>query len=181
MAAVEAGVGVAGAGFGVFEDGANDCLHVSADVVAVVGEDGGDARDVGRAGITGDEVLDELPADEGADVGVGEDVGECAGEVLLRGLAGGEGGAVEEDLGGGVVGAFDGGHGRVVIGSAVGKLGRRATGGGGVGPSGIGAGEGLDLGFGVDGMGLPEESSWRVPSGLSRSMPVEKSCMSSRA
>ena len=123
VAAVGSGVGVAGAGFGIFEDGANDGLHVSADAAAVVGEDGGDAGDVGGAGIAGDQMLDELAADERADVGVGEDVGQRAGEILLGGLAGRQDGAVEENLGGGVMCAFDGGHGGVVVGGVVGKLG----------------------------------------------------------
>ena len=51
MAAGSVGIGVAGAGFLVDEDGGDDGLHVAADVVAVVGEDCGDARDVGRAGV----------------------------------------------------------------------------------------------------------------------------------
>jgi hypothetical protein len=62
-------------------------LHVAAHAGAVVGEDSGHARDVRRAGIAGDQMLDQLAADERADVGVVEDVGQRAGQVHLGGLA----------------------------------------------------------------------------------------------
>ena len=98
MAAVVEGVGVSRAGFFVFENGSDDGLHIASDAAAVVGEDGGDAGNIGRARVALDEMLDQLPADEGAYIRVVEDIGERAVEVLFGGLAGGKHGAVEDGL-----------------------------------------------------------------------------------
>src|SRR5881398_406091 len=92
-----------GAGFVVEEDRFDDGGHVSAYAGAVVVEDLGNPIDVSGAGGRGDEALDELTADERADVGVVEDVVERDVQLVRRsggGLAGGggDGLAVEQEL-----------------------------------------------------------------------------------
>lgn len=98
-------------GFGIEKDGFDDGFHVATDAAAVVGEGGGDAVDIGGAGVGGDEALDELFADEGPHVGMieevvdgGVDVGEsCGAGVAGTGGAGGEGMGAEEEFGVAVV------------------------------------------------------------------------------
>ena len=82
----------------VEQDGAHHRAQIAAHAPAVVGEDRGDAAHIGRAGVAAHQALDQLPADEGADVrmveqGVERDLqvagGAAAGrDAALPGLAG---------------------------------------------------------------------------------------------
>jgi hypothetical protein len=82
------GEALVGPRLGVEEDGAEHGAQIAAHAGAVVGENRRDAREVGGRGIRGDEPLDELPRDEGADVRVGGEKIERVGEVGVAGRAG---------------------------------------------------------------------------------------------
>jgi len=69
---------------GIRENRADDGLHVAAHAAPVVREFRRDARDVCGARVAGDEELDQLLADVGADVRMVEDVVERRREVGLR-------------------------------------------------------------------------------------------------
>ena len=66
------GRGADGARFGVEQDRPHHGLHVAAHAAAVVVEGRRDAADVGRARVAGHQALDQLLADERADVRVVE-------------------------------------------------------------------------------------------------------------
>ena len=96
--------GVVAPGFLIQQHGADHGLHVAAHALAVVVEGAGHTPHVGGRGVAGDQTLDQLPTDEGADVRMVEEgvqrhlqVGGGAG------LAFGDGGAQEALFQGGVV------------------------------------------------------------------------------
>ena len=64
----------AGTGFRVHQDPIHYGFQVAAHAASVVVEDRSDTGHVSRAGIARDQVLNELPGNEWADVGVTEDV-----------------------------------------------------------------------------------------------------------
>ena len=72
---------------GIDEDRVDHRLQVAAHALSVVVEDRRDARDVLRRRIAGDQLLDELPADEGPDIRVHEDVVDRIGEIRLHRLS----------------------------------------------------------------------------------------------
>src|SRR5271168_1099600 len=67
---------VAGAGLRVSEDRGKYGLHVATDIVAVVDEDRRYPRNIGGAGITFHQVLDQLLADKRGQVGMLEHVAQ---------------------------------------------------------------------------------------------------------
>src|ERR1035438_366163 len=74
---------IVGARLGVEQDGGDYRLHVAADAASVIGERRGHALDIGRAGITFHQVLNQDFADEWPDVGMIEYVVEGVAHVLL--------------------------------------------------------------------------------------------------
>ena len=81
------------AGLVVQQDGGKDRFHVAAHTVAVVIEDCGHARHVGRAGVAGHQPLDHLLAKKRADVGVVKERVERGFQRLIARRIGSDGGA----------------------------------------------------------------------------------------
>mmetsp|Transcript_5553 Transcript_5553/g.21325 ORF Transcript_5553/g.21325 Transcript_5553/m.21325 type:complete len:622 (-) Transcript_5553:134-1999(-) len=125
---------------GIGQDGAQHGLHVA----ARLGIEGlGHALHIGGAGVGGDELLDQLAPDEGADIGVVEDVVQRRLQVGARALAAGQHHAVEQLLAAGVVVILEGDHRRVVVARVAEAVAGRA-GPRGIGPAGEGVGKALD-------------------------------------
>src|SRR5664279_3683624 len=87
---------IAAARFGIHENCSHYGFQVAAYAAAVVIEDLGYARDVVGTWIAGDEFLNELFRDEGANVGVGENILDGGIEIGLNGAACRQGDAVEK-------------------------------------------------------------------------------------
>ncbi len=82
----------------VHDDGREDGFHISAHAAAIVGKDRGDTLHISGTRIAGNQVLNKLPANKGTDVGVSKYVVERALQILLRGLARRQRGAVEKNF-----------------------------------------------------------------------------------
>ena len=82
---------VAGARFGVGQNRGDHRLHVAPDARAIIQEYGGNAADVRRAGIAGDQVLNQLFANEWRNGLLGHQGVQHGLEILRRSLSGGNG------------------------------------------------------------------------------------------